>query len=100
MRLSAAELAKIKITFSHFQSKDAELYLFGSRADSTKKGGDIDLLIIFKNSEQIFQFKKLDFLVALKKKLGERRIDVTVATEHEIETDEFLKVAFLGAVKI
>ena len=100
MRLSAVELEKIKITFSLFRSEDAELYLFGSRTDNTKKGGDIDLLIIFKDSEQSARFKKLDFLVALKKVLGERRIDVTNATPHEIETDEFLKVVFSGAMKI
>ena len=100
MRLSSSDQAKIKSTFLRFRSESVHLYLFGSRTDDAKKGGDIDLLVVFKDSVPSLHFKKLDFVVALKRELGERRIDVTLATEDELKSDEFLQVAMATAIEL
>ncbi|MDD5226712.1 MAG: nucleotidyltransferase domain-containing protein [Candidatus Omnitrophica bacterium] len=81
MRLSETEIVSIRSVFSRFNGKAGALYLFGSRIDPSKRGGDIDLLLLFKNESARASFLRLDFLVALKEKLGERKIDLTLATE-------------------
>lgn len=44
MRLSEAECKAIVLSVTKFD-ESAEVYLFGSRLDDCKKGGDIDILI-------------------------------------------------------
>lgn len=45
MRLDNREILLLKDTLKKL-SNSAQLYLFGSRVDDTKKGGDIDLLVV------------------------------------------------------
>ncbi len=45
MRLSETERKVIRTAAVEFFGDDAEIWLFGSRVDDSKKGGDIDLLI-------------------------------------------------------
>lgn len=76
MRLKTSEINIIKNCFIKvFQHGD--LYLFGSRVDDNKKGGDIDLYIIPKTKKDL-TLKKIDFLVELKKSLGEQKIDIVI----------------------
>lgn len=42
MRLSEKEKQALKEVFKNFEG---EIYIFGSRTDNTKKGGDIDILL-------------------------------------------------------
>ena len=44
MRLKKEEIKTIKDTIKKFD-KSAKIYLFGSRIDDNKRGGDIDILI-------------------------------------------------------
>ena len=44
MRLQPEEQAAIISTITSFD-KESEIYLFGSRLDDTKRGGDIDVLV-------------------------------------------------------
>ena len=48
MRLSEKEINIIKNTLENI-FEDVTVYLFGSRLDESRKGGDIDLFIIAKN---------------------------------------------------
>ena len=59
---------------------DGQIYLFGSRVDEDAKGGDIDLYIIPQNQENLSK-KKIDFLVDLKEKIGEQKVDVLVSRD-------------------
>jgi len=45
MRLSKKEIDVIRDVIYH-HAKDAQIYLFGSRLDDEKRGGDIDLYIV------------------------------------------------------
>ena len=74
MRLTPQQIAAIKNCVNGFDPL-AKIYLFGSRTDDRKKGGDIDLLIF---SEKI----QLEQLIKLKLKLydalGEQKIDIVI----------------------
>ena len=48
MRLSKEEIGLLKSTLKTFVD-DARLYLFGSRVDDSKQGGDIDILVVSKD---------------------------------------------------
>ena len=77
MRLAPEERSAISDTIRHADA-DALIYLFGSRADDTAKGGDIDLLVL---SRTINLMTKLDILTQLHQKLGERKIDIAVYSD-------------------
>lgn len=56
-------------------SSKAELYLFGSRVDDTKKGGDIDLLIVSDElTKKDIRHLKIDFF----KRFGEQKMDIVL----------------------
>ena len=79
MRLTTKEIKTIKKTFLNIFDK-GNIYLFGSRVDDTKRGGDIDLYIESVSDENLLE-KKLDFLVELKQKIGDQKIDVIISKD-------------------
>lgn len=72
MRLSLKYKETIKKYFYQY-FKDGSVYLFGSRVDDTKKGGDIDLYLVLSSHNNLFE-KKLKFLSRVKRELGEQKI--------------------------
>lgn len=74
MRLSQRYVEVIKKYFKEFFG-NGEVYLFGSRADDSKKGGDIDLYFVLKEHSNLFE-KKIKFLSKVKRELGEQKIDI------------------------
>lgn len=76
MRLSPFEIEIInKIARKHF-GQETTVWLFGSRTDDNKKGGDIDLFINNTNEAALTIEAKIHFLAELKTKIGDRKIDV------------------------
>lgn len=53
---------------------DFKLYLFGSRADDTKKGGDIDILIL--SNYPLSRKDKRSIKIAFYNKFGEQKVDL------------------------
>ena len=80
VRLSKKEIETIKKLAGKIFGQGTEVYLFGSRTDPTKRGGDIDLYIVPAKRERLFK-NKLRFLVELKLKIGEQKIDVIIAKD-------------------
>ncbi len=76
MRLTQKEQQAIKQTFQTFFN-EGKIYLFGSRADDSRKGGDIDLYISTKDRTELVE-KKINFLVGLQREIGEQKIDVVL----------------------
>lgn len=93
MRLSSKEIKAIRSAFStHLDAIPYQLYLFGSRTDKNKKGGDIDLLVIVPSeSKQMVIELKGKIRNQIFNFIPEQKIDITVATKAELRTDPFLK---------
>jgi len=76
MRLSSFEKQSI---INHFENifSNSKLYLFGSRVDDTKKGGDIDLYIETTTKEYDYT-KILEFSGKVQDDIGWQKIDIVV----------------------
>lgn len=77
MRLTDQQRVIIRATVAETFGAGAEVWLFGSRADDSKRGGDIDLLI---ETDQVdvdaIARAEIALLTKLQMKLGEQKIDV------------------------
>lgn len=73
MRISIEKLNLFKNLFTK-EYKDIKLFLFGSRVDESKRGGDIDILILSnkKIDRSYIRFVKREFY----KKFGDQKIDI------------------------
>jgi predicted nucleotidyltransferase len=76
MRLTQEQRDAIKLTAQQVLGEDARVTLFGSRADDSRRGGDIDLL--FETSQRVaHRTQTLNALyVALVRRLGDRKLDI------------------------
>ena len=91
MRLSENERKIIKEIISKIDS-EAKIYLFGSRVDDAKRGGDIDLLVF---SKVIAQKERRSIRVELLKLLGDQKIDLVVAVD---ASQPFVKIALAHGI--
>jgi len=82
MRLTQKEQQAIKEIFLDIFA-GGDICLFGSRVDDAKRGGDIDLYIMPQERLPISTLldKKIDFLVKLKEKIGDQKIDILISRD-------------------
>ncbi len=79
MRLTRDQQSAIRSAVAETFGEAAGVWLFGSRIDDNKRGGDIDLLIETEQSDVAAIVRaELAFLTKLQVKLGEQKIDVLV----------------------
>ncbi len=79
MRLSQMEVDTIKQTVTRHFGAEAKVWLFGSRTDGDRRGGDIDLLVESPvNDVAALVRAETSFLVDLKQRIGDRKIDLLV----------------------
>ncbi|MBI5807016.1 MAG: nucleotidyltransferase domain-containing protein [Ignavibacteriales bacterium] len=77
MRLSQENINLIKNSVKEIFDENSKVFLFGSRTDDQKKGGDIDLYIETQIKNDLLQ-KKLKLINTLHKILGEQKIDIVI----------------------
>ena len=101
VRLSDYDLAAIEFLFcKHFLPQD-ELWLFGSRANLNKKGGDIDLYVETYACTVDKAIKmKLAFLSDLEQKIGEQKIDLVLNMQNDPYHLPIYEVAKTTGVRI
>jgi len=81
MRLSLCEVENIlKLKNKYFSEMD-KIYLFGSRVDDNKKGGDIDLYIERYDINDKYYNKKIELVSELQKIIGEQKIDLIISQD-------------------
>jgi len=94
MRISEFERQCIVDNVSRHIASDAQVWLFGSRCDDEKKGGDIDLYIESDEIDDPFM-ARIDLKLALEDALGFQKFDLVYHQRqkpllpiHEIAKDE------------
>lgn len=101
MRLASNQIVALTSSLAPFlQNQTGELRLYGSRTNDSLKGGDIDLLLIIEDAATVNHLREMKhyLLSAIKKQLGEQKIDLCISTKDEIERDSFLKMIFPESV--
>ncbi len=81
IRLSEKEKKIIKETAKKYFGKNVKVYLFGSRADINKKGGDIDIFIETDTKASVLD--EIRFLAELELKGIERKVDIVVKNPYK-----------------
>lgn len=105
MRLSTDQIFAIRQAATVAFGQGTSVWLFGSRVDDAKKGGDIDLLVCPKShtasdaakGEQGFM-QKIKMLTLLERNLGERKVDLVV--EQPQDTRPIVEVAHKTGIKL
>jgi len=73
---------------------EAEIYLYGSRANVKSKGGDIDLLVL---STKLSFDDKLSIKRRIFDEIDEQKIDILIAKD---SSDPFVKSALITGIKL
>lgn len=95
MRIPEEQLVFIKENIKKI-APEAKVYIFGSRTDDTKRGGDIDVLFL---TEQLFTFTQTsEVRIAFIKKFGDQKLDLVNYTF--ASDDPFKKLVLLDAIEI
>ena len=77
MRLTSQQQATVRATVAETFGSDAQVRLFGSRVDDSKRGGDIDLLVTTNERDvQALMRAEIALLTKLQNQLGEQKIDL------------------------
>lgn len=77
MRLEPQQVAAIREVVKANFGPDARVWLFGSRADDSLQGGDIDLYIETSLEHGLLD-AKIDSKLALRKKIGDVPVDIVI----------------------
>lgn len=104
MRLTASEVQGIASAFMELISMhklDGELFLFGSRIDNHKRGGDIDLLWLCesRSRDKASQYK-FELIAKILMRLDDQKIDVTIVSKDQSVKDPFFISVKSQLVKI
>ncbi len=73
MRLGKEEAKTLKSSIKTYLP-NSDIYLFGSRVDTTKKGGDIDILVLSDRKLTRDEIASIEF--DFFRKFGEQKIDI------------------------
>lgn len=93
MRLDPAERETIKQAVAQFDPQ-ARIYLFGSRADDSARGGDIDLLIF---SDKLGPMDKVSLYTEIFKHLEEQKLDLLIVKDG---SDPFVQMVMKEAIPL
>lgn len=86
MRLSEFEINAIKTAINKYFEQGAKVYLFGSRVDEDKHGGDIDLYVETELTGEELISAKLQAMSEIQLQIGDRKIDIVTASPN-LSTD-------------
>ncbi len=97
LRLLESEIEKIREIAIEVFGENIEIYIFGSRTQLEKKGGDIDILI--KTNRKVTVNEKLSFLAKLELNGIERKVDLLIISPH-VKLKNIHKEALETGVKL
>ncbi len=103
MRINADQLSLVKTLSLRYFGKDAKLWLFGSRVDDEKKGGDYDFLIetSLTNPDEIISCK-IDMITQLQSSgpFEDEKIDIIIKRQQSSFDMPIFHIAMQEGVQI
>jgi hypothetical protein len=100
MRVSAGKLAILKHAIHAVFPPDARVFLFGSRIDDNKRGGDIDLMVVSDLRRDVLETAKIAAIAKIQVALGEQKIDLVVTNDPARDTRPVVREASLHGVEL
>lgn len=98
MRINEEVIELIRKLANKYFGQDSKVYIFGSRIDDSKKGGDIDIYI--ETFIENIVNNKILFLIELEKKIGEQKIDLIIYNPNLMEEDLIHQIAKKEGIRI
>lgn len=102
MRLQAKEVDAIAQAAREAFTPGTAVFLFGSRVDNSKRGGDIDLLVevpkVMPPAELVR--RRTRFVSRIYRLLDEQRIDVVIATQDQQDSRAVVAAAKRAGLKV
>jgi len=99
MRLNDNEIESIISLANRHFGENVQVFLFGSRTDNRKHGGDIDLFIRNSDGKQPSIRAKINFIADLALRIGEQKIDVVI--DHPAAQNSlFFKTIFQTGIQL
>ncbi|MDP2193727.1 MAG: nucleotidyltransferase domain-containing protein [Alphaproteobacteria bacterium] len=100
IRLPMKTIDLIKKSFKEIFKESDHLWIFGSRVDPKKHGGDIDLYIETQlTSEEAFK-RKIKLAVLLVKTIGDQKIDIVLKYDGAEEIDIYNEAKETGVLLV
>lgn len=94
MRLNPVQIKAIKESAALCFSPSARVWLFGSRVDDARRGGDIDLLVEADPADLADSSTRANrFAVQIQNRIGEQKIDVITTGRGEPDDRRIVQVA-------
>lgn len=97
MRLSKREIEAILQVAEEIYGTDVKVYLFGSRVDDSRRGGDIDLLVRTTSAKKGI-LDRVRMASRIKSLIGDQKIDIIGDYEDNQVVQEVLKNGILLAI--
>ncbi len=100
MRLNENEISIIKEKAETIFGPSTPVFLFGSRVDDLKKGGDIDLFIETDYTGVELLKKKIQMITEIQLAMGERKIDIVSSRKDEENLSPIIQNARKHGIKL
>ena len=78
MRISSETKDLLLATAKKFFGNDCKVYLFGSRVDDSKNGGDIDIYV--ETTHEVSFQTEIEFLIEVEMNITTRHIDLVLSS--------------------
>lgn len=91
MRLSDREVDVICTAAKRRFGEATKTWLFGSRVDDSRRGGDIDILVEADLSEAEAFSARIDMMTDIQMAIGDQKIDIVISAN--VESDDRLVVS-------
>lgn len=88
MRLGKEQAVMIRQLVKSRLGEESQVWLFGSRVDDSKRGGDVDLYVESKQPCDLAT--KLSLMSEIQRLIGLRKIDLLVKNNSDSERDIFV----------
>jgi uncharacterized protein len=100
MRFSEKNVTTVKTAVHTAFPGLSKVFLFGSRVDDHKRGGDIDLLVVSDLRQNAMEAAKIMAVTKIQMAIGEQKIDMIVTNDPARDVRPVVREAFQHGIEL